>query len=103
MKCHLILDLLPLYEEGLCSEETKKIVQHHLEDCETCGNFYKDMTIYIQSETIDLEQQSEKVSDKEEDFWYKYYKKLLVRGLVLYLSAYLSAILAGLLIKELFR
>lgn len=36
MKCELIRDLLPLYADGLCSEETNAQVEAHLETCEKC-------------------------------------------------------------------
>ncbi len=36
MKCELIRDLLPLYADGLCSEETNAQVETHLETCEEC-------------------------------------------------------------------
>ncbi len=36
MKCELIRDLLPLYADGLCSEETNAQVEAHLESCEEC-------------------------------------------------------------------
>lgn len=36
MKCNVIYDLLPLYLDNICSEETKHIVEEHLENCEEC-------------------------------------------------------------------
>ncbi len=36
MKCELIRDLLPLYADGLCSDETNAQVEVHLETCEEC-------------------------------------------------------------------
>lgn len=34
--CELIQDLLPLYEEGLCSPASRRAVEEHLHLCETC-------------------------------------------------------------------
>lgn len=34
--CELIQDLLPLYEEGLCSPTSRQIVEQHLCECENC-------------------------------------------------------------------
>lgn len=34
--CALIKDLLPLYVDDVVSEETKKIIEQHLEECEEC-------------------------------------------------------------------
>lgn len=36
MNCDIVRDLLPLYEDGLCSEESRKAVEEHLKSCETC-------------------------------------------------------------------
>lgn len=38
--CSLIQDLLPLYHDGACSEETGKIVEEHLSACARCKDFY---------------------------------------------------------------
>ena len=42
VKCPVIEDLLPLYIDGVCSEESKEIVEEHLKDCELCSNKYRD-------------------------------------------------------------
>lgn len=34
--CELIQDLLPLYDEGLCSPASRRAVEEHLSECETC-------------------------------------------------------------------
>lgn len=34
--CNIVQDLLPLYEEGLLSEESVAFVNDHLETCESC-------------------------------------------------------------------
>lgn len=36
MKCEIIEDLLPLYLDDACSEESKKAVREHLDSCEKC-------------------------------------------------------------------
>ncbi len=36
MKCEMIQDLIPLFSEGLCSDESKKIVEEHTKTCEDC-------------------------------------------------------------------
>lgn len=34
--CELIRDLIPLYSEELCSDESKKIVEEHTKNCDSC-------------------------------------------------------------------
>lgn len=36
--CYLIEDLLPMYAEGLCSEETAVELEVHLQECSECSN-----------------------------------------------------------------
>ena len=41
--CHMIQDLLPLYLDGVCSEESKMIIEQHLATCSTCQKYYSAM------------------------------------------------------------
>lgn len=36
MKCNIVKDLLPLYFDGLCSEETCRQMEEHMEQCGEC-------------------------------------------------------------------
>lgn len=38
--CSLIQDLLPLYHDGVCSEESRAIVEQHLAACSACKDKY---------------------------------------------------------------
>lgn len=35
-ECEVILDLLPLYHDGVCSEKSREMVEEHLVECEAC-------------------------------------------------------------------
>lgn len=37
-QCKIIEDLLPLYHDGVCSEESKQLVEEHISQCEECRN-----------------------------------------------------------------
>ena len=41
--CDLILDLLPLYQNNLCSEGSEAIIAEHLETCEKCNEILDKM------------------------------------------------------------
>lgn len=43
MNCNIIKDLLPLYIDQCCSEESKALVHTHLEGCQSCRNEYQKM------------------------------------------------------------
>ena len=42
--CGIIKDLLPLYIDDVCNEESRQAVQTHLSECETCRKCYEAMT-----------------------------------------------------------
>jgi len=41
--CNLIQDLLPLYHDGVCSEESNKIIENHLKECSSCSDYYTSL------------------------------------------------------------
>ncbi|MDD2965516.1 MAG: zf-HC2 domain-containing protein [Bacteroidales bacterium] len=43
ISCDIINDLLPLYHDGVCSEDSKNAVEEHLKHCESCRNELKAM------------------------------------------------------------
>ena len=47
MKCEIIRDLLPLYIENLCSEESCREVEAHLAACGRCRAEYRNMTAEV--------------------------------------------------------
>lgn len=36
ISCEIIRDLLPLYHDGVCSKESKAMVEEHLSGCKSC-------------------------------------------------------------------
>lgn len=49
--CKVIEDLLPLYADGICSEDTKTVVEHHTAECADCRKKLEAMT----SDTMETE------------------------------------------------
>lgn len=50
-ECDLIQDLLPLYEEGLCSPASRQAVQAHLRECEVCKTLTAPLPIEMPPES----------------------------------------------------
>ncbi len=50
--CKVISDLLPLYLDEACSDESKKIVEEHLKECEECRLLAQDMKKSISDKKI---------------------------------------------------
>ena len=57
LDCEIIQDLLPLYEENCCSEQSKILVEEHLKECKVCQekleNFRKEISTTMIQEDID--------------------------------------------------
>ena len=43
MNCNIVKDLIPLYIDGCCSEESEKIVKEHIDTCDKCKKLFEDM------------------------------------------------------------
>ncbi len=43
MNCNIVKDLIPLYIDGCCSEESEKAVEEHIRDCDNCKKLLEDM------------------------------------------------------------
>ena len=41
-KCNVIRDLLPLYADKVCSEDSKEMVEEHLAECKECKQELED-------------------------------------------------------------
>ncbi len=41
--CNMVRDLLPLYIDEVCCEESRCFIEEHLKKCEECRNYYEDM------------------------------------------------------------
>lgn len=59
LNCNITKDLLPLYIDGVCSEESKTAVENHLSECEHCRDIFNkikdDETLTVlQSEKEDV-------------------------------------------------
>lgn len=42
--CNVVQDILPLYLENIVSEDTKKLVEEHINSCENCKKHLSDMS-----------------------------------------------------------
>ena len=43
MKCEIIRDLIPLYLDKVCSEDSRKLVEEHLAECSECRKYMKEL------------------------------------------------------------
>lgn len=79
--CKVIEDLLPLYADGICSDDTKTVVEHHTAECSDCRKKLEAMT----SETIGNEEGGTEKPSPENPFkkLRRHYMRLVVCTLLI--------------------
>ena len=53
ISCDIIQDLLPLYCDGVCSQDSKQVVEAHLQDCEKCSADARFMKQDVETGSLD--------------------------------------------------
>ena len=84
-QCKIIADLLPLYHDGVCSEESKHLVDEHLAQCEDC----RQLLCQISGELISPAAQDEELKPLKNitKTVNKGKRKALIAGISIALSA----------------
>lgn len=54
-ECEMIQDLLPLYQDNVCSSSSKKIVEEHVTDCENCRKMLQLLRSTAYEEVLEKE------------------------------------------------
>lgn len=49
MECNVIRDLMPLVQDDVASEESKRIVQAHIAECPACAEYLKNMQVTLKA------------------------------------------------------
>ena len=83
-QCGIVEDLLPLYHDGVCSAESRELVEAHLAQCEVCRKTLSRIDDELlapagETEVIDLLKGITKRISKEQ-------RKALVKGIVITLA-----------------
>ena len=83
MNCNVVKDLLPLYLDECCSEESRKLVEEHIKSCENCGRLNESMKEPVKSAVqIPKEGKLNRISQ---------WKASVLQSLLLYISFLLVA------------
>ena len=70
LSCGIVMDLLPLYEEGICSEETRQAVEEHLKECHTCRSFLEDVHSFEKEKpVIEVDKKTVRCFKKIKKYW----------------------------------
>lgn len=91
--CNLIKDLLPLYHDEICSEESKQAIEEHFEECQECQEYYKKLN---ESDVVEYATFDEKMEEKKVESLKKVKKKLRKRDILFGIAAIFGAIIMAL-------
>lgn len=87
-QCNIVADLLPLYQDGVCSEDSRELVEAHLAGCADCRKLAEQMAAEItapaKAEEIDALKEMKKAVRKG-------WKKAFLKGIAACLAALLLA------------
>ena len=92
--CNLIRDLLPLYHDEVCSEESKQAVEEHFEECQKCQEYYQKLN---ESDIVELASFDEEIEEKKAESLKKVKRKLkkILLGIVVVVGAILLFFSSG--------
>lgn len=82
LSCDVIKDLLLLYEDGVCCEESKQLVEEHLKGCSKCSALLKNTCLPAEMQT----QEEAALSELEEKIIKKSFRKIKRRWAISLIS-----------------
>ncbi len=63
INCNIVLDLLPNYIDNVTSEVTRRDIEEHLKECESCKAEYISLTKSMKADALDCLKESEMLKD----------------------------------------
>lgn len=85
LPCKVIQDMLPMYYDGVCSQESRELVESHLSECQQCNRIYQD--IQYEMHYADLSTEDLKPLKKIANEWKKSKRASLKKGACIALAA----------------
>lgn len=82
ISCNVIKDLLPIYCDDICSEDSRQLVESHLRDCPDCTELLAKMKQEYRLAGKDEPEQEEMVK-KMASTWHKSVKMSFCKGVLL--------------------
>lgn len=94
--CSIIQDLLVLYEDNVCSQDSRKLIEDHIATCDECRRIYEGIQKPLPDITLDNEKSLEEKQDKMFiQSMQKFTRKLTVKHMII-----VSILIAALIIVD---
>lgn len=78
MNCKIVQDLLPLYHDGVCSEESRAAVEEHLAGCESCRQQLTDMDAPLPAAEEEKREEDTAVVERIAREWRRLWRRALL-------------------------
>lgn len=76
LSCDVIQDLLPLYHDGVCSKESRKIVEEHIATCAACKDVLHELKEDMAPDCVEAAQPLASIQMK----WNKQKRRAAIKG-----------------------
>ncbi|MCH7323238.1 zf-HC2 domain-containing protein [Solibacillus sp. MA9] len=81
--CDIVQDVLPLYYDEVCSQDTKKLVEEHLQSCKECQKELENLSAIVPVQQSETKQnaQDKKMMMSLANSWKGFRKKAFFKGI----------------------
>lgn len=88
INCNVIQDILPLYIDNVVSDDTKELVEEHLQNCEICQRVYHETKTDLEND-MKISAQTKESSHEANDLksFRKFLKKRKIKTILLSIAA----------------
>lgn len=98
--CSVIRDLMVLYDDNVCSEESRRMVEEHIAECEECRSLYQKAAAGLPDISLEAEQESSRARDDEiieffKNVCKKIERRLNYRYIIIIFSLIVAVIIAS--------
>ena len=91
INCNVIQDILPLYIDDVVSDDTKELVEEHLQNCEICQRVYHETKADLEND-MKISAQTKESSNEANDLknFRKFLKKRKIKKARIMLLGYVT-------------
>lgn len=100
MRCEIIRDLLPSYIDGLTSGVTNEEIKKHLDECETCREYYEEMQGMNLENSNFMEKTDEKEKKDRTERILKKFRHIWVKWIAVSCTAAMAVVLGFFFISK---
>lgn len=79
LPCKVVEDLLPLYHDGVCSEESRILVEEHIQTCAACKDYLHNLKEEEKPDRVDAAKSLDAIRKQ----WKKSTAKALMKGFLI--------------------